>query len=202
MHIQIRASEEQKDIFLQKNINPDFKISWFTDKIIDADAYIDLMCNNKNDVFVEELTKPVIMNSVIGTCESLPNNYCRINAWNGFLEKSKIEAATLSKFLEPSFNEIFNGLGFEILFVSDIIGMVSPRAISMIINEAYFGLEDGISTKNDIDTAMKLGTNYPFGPFEWGAKIGLTNVVKLLIELSKTDSRYTPSSLLLQEAKI
>jgi 3-hydroxyacyl-CoA dehydrogenase len=43
----------------------------------------------------------------------------------------------------------------------------------MIINEAYFALEDNVSTKAETDIAMKLGTNYPYGPFEWGQLIGL-----------------------------
>ena len=44
----------------------------------------------------------------------------------------------------------------------------------MIINEAYFTWEAGTSTKEEIDIAMKLGTGYPYGPFEWGEKIGLS----------------------------
>jgi 3-hydroxybutyryl-CoA dehydrogenase len=46
----------------------------------------------------------------------------------------------------------------------------------MIINEAYFAWGDEVSSKTDIDTAMKLGTNYPFGPFEWANRIGIENV--------------------------
>ena len=61
----------------------------------------------------------------------------------------------------------------------------------MIINEAYYTFEDDVSTKKEIDIAMKLGTNYPFGPFEWSEKIGLKNIYDLLLQLSKTDSRYT-----------
>ncbi len=202
MHIQIRASEEQKQLLIQKKINSEIKISWFETTIVDADAYVDLIFEDETDVFAGMLTKIVLVNSIIKTCTSLPTDYCRINAWNGFLEKEKIEAATLNLDLKPSFEKILLGLGFEVMFVPDIVGFVSLRAISMIINEAYFGLEDEISTKNDIDTAMKLGTNYPFGPFEWAEKIGLSNIAKLLIELSKTDSRYTPSNLLLQEAKV
>jgi 3-hydroxybutyryl-CoA dehydrogenase len=40
---------------------------------------------------------------------------------------------------------------------------------------------------------MKLGTNYPMGPFEWGARIGLHRVVELLDVLGETDSRYIPA---------
>ncbi len=200
MDIQIRATKEQKAIFSQKNLNDELRISWFEDEVIEADAYIDLLFETSNEVFLNISEKPILVNSVIKICDALPSNYCRINAWNGFLEKDKMEAATLNKEVEPIFENILKSLGFEVIFVADIIGFVSLRAISMIINEAYFGLEDGISTKKDIDTAMKLGTNYPYGPFEWGEKIGLLNISNLLIELTKTDSRYTPSTLLLQEA--
>ena len=70
----------------------------------------------------------------------------------------------------------------------------------MIINEAYFTLEEKVSTKEEIDTAMKLGTNYPYGPFEWGQKIGLKKVNELLTTLAETNSRYTPAALLQKEA--
>ena len=72
----------------------------------------------------------------------------------------------------------------------------------MIINEAYYTLQDKISTKAEIDIAMKLGTNYPHGPFEWSSLIGLKNIYELLTVLSKTDTRYTASDLLMKEATI
>jgi 3-hydroxybutyryl-CoA dehydrogenase len=40
---------------------------------------------------------------------------------------------------------------------------------------------------------MRLGTNYPFGPFEWSEKIGLENIYDLLNKLAATDDRYTPA---------
>ena len=60
----------------------------------------------------------------------------------------------------------------------------------MIINEAYFALGEGVSTEDEIDLSMKLGTNYPYGPFEWCNKIGLKKVNDLMEKLSKTDNRY------------
>jgi 3-hydroxybutyryl-CoA dehydrogenase len=48
---------------------------------------------------------------------------------------------------------------------------------------------------------MKLGTNYPYGPFEWSEKIGLFNIVSLLQKLSKKDKRYTISSLLIHKSQ-
>jgi 3-hydroxybutyryl-CoA dehydrogenase len=66
----------------------------------------------------------------------------------------------------------------------------------MIVNEAYFALEANVSTKHDIDVAMKLGTNYPYGPFEWGKKIGLQEIYNLLTTLSTIDKKFTPCKLL------
>jgi len=68
--------------------------------------------------------------------------------------------------------------------------MISARVIAMIINEAYFGLGDEITSKTETDIAMKLGTNYPYGPFEWSEKIGLQKIYALLKKLNKSDSRY------------
>src|ERR1700710_2457559 len=47
------------------------------------------------------------------------------------------------------------------------------RVVAMIINEAYYALDAGVSSKESIDLAMKLGTGYPYGPFEWADRIGL-----------------------------
>ena len=75
------------------------------------------------------------------------------------------------------------------------VGFHYPRAISMIINEAYFALEENLASPKDIDLAMKFGVNYPLGPIEWGDKIGLKYVVDLLNELYEIteDSRYRVS---------
>ena len=69
----------------------------------------------------------------------------------------------------------------------------------MIINEAWFAYADGVSTQQDIDLAMKLGTNYPYGPFEWGNKIGLNNIINLLLSMSEENSRYAPAPLLIKQ---
>ena len=57
-----------------------------------------------------------------------------------------------------------------------------------------------VSSKEEIDIAMKLGTNYPYGPFEWSQKIGLKNIYNLLRILEKEESRYKAADLLRDEA--
>jgi 3-hydroxybutyryl-CoA dehydrogenase len=92
-------------------------------------------------------------------------------------------------------------LPYEI--VPDRPGMVSARIVSMIVNEAFSAMEDGTASPGDIDLAMKLGTNYPRGPVEWGRQIGLKNICDVLDALyAETGSqRYTICNLLREEAK-
>ena len=76
--------------------------------------------------------------------------------------------------------------------VKDEPGLISAKVISAIVNEAFFALKEKVSTKDEIDIAMKLATNYPFGPFEWAEKIGYQKIYDLLSKLSETDLKYKP----------
>ena len=69
----------------------------------------------------------------------------------------------------------------------------------MIINEAYYALGENVSIREDIDIAMKLGTNYPYGPFEWTKLIGLKNIYTLLLEMSRENKRYLPAPAMKEE---
>ena len=78
--------------------------------------------------------------------------------------------------------------------------MVMPRILCMIVNEASFALGERIARRTDIDTAMKLGTNYPLGPLEWGTKIGLDNVRAVLEGLHRdfAEERYRTAPVLVR----
>lgn len=145
------------------------------------------------------LNKPVLLNAVITTLTAISAgvNIFRINGWNGFLARKTWEIAGS---LNEEVKNIFSPLNRELVQVADEPGLVAARTIAMIINEAYFALGEGVSSTTEIDTAMKLGTNYPSGPFEWAQKIGLGNIYGLLLALSKADDRYSPAPLLQQSA--
>ena len=96
---------------------------------------------------------------------------------------------------------ILKALNKNVIPVPDQPGFISARIIAMIINEAYFAKSENVSTEKEIDVAMKLGTNYPYGPFEWASIIGIKNIYALLKILSETDSRYQPSHLIEEEVK-
>jgi 3-hydroxybutyryl-CoA dehydrogenase len=147
---------------------------------------------------IEDPNTPVFINSVITTLEQLPEKAIRINAWNGFLQRPIVEICASEK-NEIAAATVLNALKWDYQLVPDVKGMIAARVISMIINEAYFALEDDVSTKEEIDIAMKLGTNYPLGPFEWGEKIGLPKICSLLTALSEDDERYLPATSLIKE---
>jgi 3-hydroxybutyryl-CoA dehydrogenase len=80
-----------------------------------------------------------------------------------------------------------------VVFVKDQPGFVAARVISMIVNEAFFAFGENISTIEEIDKAMKLGTSYPKGPFEWAEKIGVDKIYLLLRKLAEKEERYLPA---------
>lgn len=90
------------------------------------------------------------------------------------------------------------GLEREVVWVKDSAGLVLPRMVSMIINEAVTALSEGVASAEDIDTAMKLGTNYPYGPLEWADKIGLDQVYATMraVYEEQGEDRYRPAPLL------
>lgn len=87
--------------------------------------------------------------------------------------------------------------------VEDRIGLVTARILSMIVNEAAFALMEGVAGARDIDTAMKLGTNYPEGPLAWADRIGSDVIVGILQALFEEygEERYRPCVLLKQYAR-
>jgi len=193
MQLAVKASQEQQEEFLSKSIPANISIIWVKENIPEADAYFDLLVEEDGAAFSSVNNKPVFVNAVIETCKTLPANCIRINAWNGFLKRELIEVATNGT-IKNEAEKILNNLQWKFEWVIDEPGMIAARIIAMIINEAYFGLGDEISSKEEIDIAMKLGTNYPYGPFEWSKKIGLKKIYDLLKKLSQSDNRYTVAS--------
>ncbi len=69
---------------------------------------------------------------------------------------------------------------------------IAARILATIVNEAASAVAEGVASPHAIDTAMRLGTNYPSGPLEWGERIGLAHVAHTLDALHATvpDGRY------------
>lgn len=194
MQIVVLADEVGKEEFMAKKLNANIQVTFagsFSNlrNYRTADAFFILEKElDKTNINALE-GKPVFINSTIYTLKELelPENCSRINGWPTFINREIWEIATKNK---NAVKEIFEKLECKYITVADEPGLVSARIISMIINEAYFALGEDVSSKDEIDLAMKLGTNYPYGPFEWSTKIGLQKIYTLLEKLSKTDSRY------------
>ncbi len=120
-------------------------------------------------------------------------NFFGINAIPTFLERKTIEYSNPFQLNEEIVQNAIQPLIWDKLEkVNSRIGMITPRIVFMIINEAYYTFQEGTAAKEDIDIAMKLGTNYPKGPFEWCKQAGLDNVYKTLYAIYEDtkDERY------------
>ena len=93
-------------------------------------------------------------------------------------------------------------LGFAPLPLADAPGLVVARTIAMLINEAADAVQQGVCSEAGADAAMKLGVNYPAGPFEWLAKWSAREVVALLDALDHhyRGERYRASPWLRRQA--
>lgn len=89
-------------------------------------------------------------------------------------------------------------MGKNIELVGDEPGLVFPRIVALLINEASFALAEGVATREDIDLAMRKGTNYPHGPFEWADDIGVDVILAILDGLYRElgEEKYRPAPLL------
>ncbi len=129
---------------------------------------------------------------------------CNLFGFNGhptFIERGLLEVSMYKKENQPLLDKVLSKLGLAFQQVDDRVGMVTPRIIAMIINEAFYTVMEGTATKDDIDLGMKLGTNYPMGPFEWTRKWGIINVYEVLEALYEDtkEERYKICPLLKKE---
>ncbi|HEU4472107.1 MAG TPA: 3-hydroxyacyl-CoA dehydrogenase family protein [Flavisolibacter sp.] len=207
MQIVVLANDTSRQAFMPKQPVEDTEIVWIDvpEQFLqypDAAAWIDLLfeCTPERLSLLGTPDKLVLVNSVVNSLQESSPGFVRFNGWPGLLEGSVVEAAIMEEDRKPMAEAVLSLFGRQVEWLPDEPGFVTPRVVSMIINEAYLAIEEGVSTRAAIDTAMKLGTNYPYGPFEWAEKIGLRNVWKLLEQLSRRQAHYKPSALLTQEA--
>jgi 3-hydroxybutyryl-CoA dehydrogenase len=130
-----------------------------------------------------------------------PERLIGFGTFSNFNEGSLIEVA-LPLQADPVFLQmavkVFEAIGQETEIVEDEVGLVFPRILSLIINEAAFAITEGTASVEAIDIAMKKGTNYPLGPLEWAEIIGLDDVYAVLLGLHKQfgEERYRPAPLI------
>lgn len=208
MNLLVIADDVQKEVLRTGGLSNNIHIEWIsrTDQAIQKTAFdgcVDLLFENSPEriQWLKKIQAPVvIVNAVTVTLEEIREDFVRINGWPIFLERPVVEAACKNERIKEKAGIIISLLGKKAEWVMDIPGFITPRIIACIINEAFISLEENISSKEEIDIAMKLGTNYPYGPFEWSEKTGVKNIYTLLAKLAVEQKRYEPAALLLKEA--
>jgi 3-hydroxybutyryl-CoA dehydrogenase len=93
-------------------------------------------------------------------------------------------------------------MGKEVVVIKESPGFITSRINAMIGNEAFYMLQEGIASPQDIDKALKLGLNHPMGPFEMIDLVGLDTRLHILEYLHKTlGEKFRPAPLLVQYVK-
>ena len=94
--------------------------------------------------------------------------------------------------------DFFRSLGKHVEWVGDGPGLVLGRIVCQLVNEACFAIQESVGSAEDIDTALRLGFNYPRGPLEWADQIGIEHVVATLDALYEElhEERYRVAPLL------
>ncbi len=83
--------------------------------------------------------------------------------------------------------ELFGALDKAVVLVEDVPGLFLGRTVGSIVNEAMIAVQEGVASADDVDVAMRLGTNYPVGPIAWGREIGGARISRILRALAAAE---------------
>ena len=98
--------------------------------------------------------------------------------------------------------EVGTRMGKEVVVIKESPGFITSRINAMIGNEAFYMLQEGIASAEDIDKALKLGLNHPMGPFELVDLVGLDTRLHILEYLHRSlGEKFRPAPLLVQHVK-
>lgn len=115
-----------------------------------------------------------------------------------------VASPTLTPQMHALVENFVTSLGYLPIWVEDTPGLVLPRIVCMLVNEAAFTVQEAGATADQIDLAMRLGVNYPRGPLAWAKEIGYRRVVDVLDHLRAEygEDRYRAAYLLRRWARL
>jgi 3-hydroxyacyl-CoA dehydrogenase len=130
-----------------------------------------------------------------------PRIFIGISAFPTLIRKNLVELSVPAHHTDQGVENVrtfFSSLEKETAFVDDRVGMVMPRILGQVINEAIIASTQQLASPKVIDAAMKLGADYPHGPIEWLNAITARQTVALLDALYHDigDERYAAAPLL------
>ena len=166
----------------------------FDDNLDNIDLYIE----HDHLIVIGCAIKQTLAEMVYESTYDLGFTLYGMNAIPTFIDRSRLELSLYEEDSADDLAKLMGELGLEYEVVDDRVGMVTPRIVCMIINEACFVLQEGTAGIAEVDQAMKLGTNYPQGPFEWADMIGIHNVYDIVAALKREsgEEKYKMAPLL------
>jgi 3-hydroxybutyryl-CoA dehydrogenase len=205
-----RMTESEKAQVLSR-IRPTAELADFADRELVVEAALEKI-GVKSEVF-QKLDKICSKDTILASNTSsipitqlagLVSNPDRVAGMHFFNPVPVMKLVEIVRALQTSegtvakIQEVSSKLGKTSVVVKDSAGFVSNRILCPMINEAIFALDEGVATKEDIDTVMKLGMSHPMGPLELADFVGLDVVLDVLEVLYAEfqDPKYRASPLL------
>lgn len=144
----------------------------------------------------------------VGEIAAVTRRPQRVLGMHFFNPVPKMKLVEIVKALETSDEavevtaDVARRMGKETVRIKESPGFVTSRINAMIGNEAFFMLQEGLASAEDIDKALKLGLNHPMGPFEMVDLVGLDTRLSVLEFLhASLGEKYRPAPLLVQHVK-
>lgn len=184
------------------NINPniDLVIEAVTEDIkIKSGIFSSLHNNVYSDTIFASNTSSISITELSANCR--PDKFIGMHFMNPVPVMKLVEIIRGYSTSDETYESVKNlalSLDKTPVEVQDYPGFIANRILMPMINESIFALYEGVASKEDIDTVMKLGMNHPMGPLTLADFIGLDvclAIMNVLYEGFK-DSKYRPCPLL------
>jgi 3-hydroxybutyryl-CoA dehydrogenase len=119
-------------------------------------------------------------------------------AFPTLLERDVLETSLYRSEDAEALATVCAALGTTYGVVPDRVGLVTPRMICTLINEACYALLESGASAQELEATLKLSAQQPFGPFTWANRIGIARIYETLEALWQDthEAQYKPCSLL------